>query len=361
MAPSDNNLIETEQVDSESPDTVNNEETTRDESSRPASGRGLALFSTLLALISLAVSGWVYYRVVFVKDESAAIKPASQAELANLDKQLKSLSDQQQNITAQQQQLIQTTEQLNQQLQQKLAQPADKGPDLSPLTNDIASLRRQLRTLEAKMQQAPIEPDAEPYLQALARAQAVQALKSVQLLLDQKQMDAAVNILKQWRNHPQLPLAVQTRLQQLVTTLSNLVQPETSAMHKQLANLKNQINGLTLATEEIAQTEPTWYDKFITVKKIHNQNGAFNSADLQQLKANAQQQLNQAELAMVLQQPENWQSSLSQTAQLLSDSALKTTQIEQQLNKLSNQAIVITLPNNLGIESLIAQIEGITE
>ena len=273
-----------------------------------------------------------------------------QSRVAQVEKELK-----------QQSQSVNQNKQDIQQLQQSLSELPNNEFDAAPLEQRINDLQQQLTALKNQKQEQSIEPQTKEYLSALARAQSVRALKTVQLLLNQQQIPQAVEVLKQWRNNNHLPLAVQTRLQQLVTTLSNIETPDVNQLKQQLTAIKDNIMALSLITETQQSEQPAWYERFITVKKIKAEQQDLNSADLQQLKANAGHSIQQAELALALQQPELWHDALQRTKNILAKAPIDTQSIGQQIEQLGQQNITAQVPDNLGIQALIQQIEGITE
>lgn len=324
-------------------------------------GAKLAGFGLFVALLALVTAGWLVYRVEVQSDDSNAVDQlagkANQQDLNQLQTRVNQLEEA---LTKQTQAVEQNQQQIT-----RLRQDLNKRPDIQfddgLLKQHIESLQQQMTMLKKEDRQQANEPQTEEYLSALARSQTIHALKTVQLLLDQQQLPQAVQILKQWRNNEYLPLAVQTRLQQLITTLSNTETPDEADLRQQLAKLKDNITALSLTTETQANPEPAWYERFITVKKIKPEQQSLNSADLQQLKANAGHQIQQAELALALKQPALWRDALQQAEQTLTQSTLDTESLQRQAQQLREQNIVTQIPANLGIQSLIDQLEDITE
>lgn len=330
----------------------------------PAQKKGggkLAGFSFLLALLAFLTAGWIFYHVEMNSDDTHTVNQlvskASQQDLNQLEKRL---SQQEQELSKLNRTINQTQQQFTQ-LQQDINNRSDNQFDDGPLKQRIKTLEQQLTALKNQTPQQVSEPQTDEYLSALARAQTVNALKTVQLLLSQQQLPQAVEILKQWRNNENLPLAVQTRLQQLITTLSNTETPNNIKLKSQLTALRDSIEALSLTTETQQSQQPAWYERFITVKKIKPEQHNLNSIDLLQLKANANHAVQQAELALSLKQPTLWQQSLQQAEHVLAQSQLNTDPIQQQLQQLTEQKITTQIPNNLGIEALIRQLEGIAE
>jgi len=166
------------------------------------------------------------------------------------------------------------------QLQQSLDNLPDNTFDTGPLEQKMADLQQQLTALKQQKQEQAGEPQTEDYLTALARAQTVNALKTVQLLLNQHQIPPAIEVLKQWRNNEHLPLAVQTRLQQLITTLSNIETPNLEALNRQLVTVKDNIARLSLITETPENRASVWYERFITVKKIQTRTTKYSTVPI---------------------------------------------------------------------------------
>jgi|GEM_PF-1854707 len=332
-----------------------------EQSNQKQSGRGLAMFGLLVALLALVTAGWVYYQVAFQTDQNQALDQLgtmdSQQDLNQLQNRLAQVEKE----LKQQIQSIDQNKQENEKLHQSLNNLPNNTFDAGPLEHKINNLQQQLTALNNLKREQTIEPQTEEYLSTLARSQSIHALKTVQLLLNQHQLPQAVEVLKQWRNNEHLPLSIQTRLQQLITTLSNTESPDVNRLRQQLSDIKNNITGLSLTTETQASQQPAWYERFITVKKIKPEQQSLNSADLQQLKANAGHSIQQAELALALKQPVLWRDALQQTEHILAQSSLDTEPLRQQLQQLREQDIITQVPNNLGIESLIQQLEGITE
>ncbi|KAA3638745.1 MAG: hypothetical protein DWP95_11930 [Proteobacteria bacterium] len=323
--------------------------------------RGVAVLSLFLALLALVTAGWVFYRMEFQgeHDQKPVLSAdfASQQDLTQLQNRITALE----NKLSQQSQNSQQNQQQIKQLQQALNSLPDTQFDDSLLQQQINTLQQQFDVLKTQYQDQSNEPQTDTQLKSLTHAQAVHALQTVQLLINQQQLPQAIEILKQWRNHKHLPLAIQTRLQQLITTLSNLESPDIDALKQQLTAVKQKIAQLSLIAEHSENSQPAWYERFITVKKIKPAQQGLNSIDLQQLKADASLSLQQAELALILKQPKAWQDALKESAQVLAQADLDSDELQQVLQQLSSQNIIIQVPNNLGIDALIQQIEGITE
>lgn len=324
-------------------------------------GRGLAVFGVLLALLALVTAGWVYYQVKFQTNENQARNQldalASQQDLKQLQSRVTQLEEELPQLV----QSVNQNKQNIQQLQQRLEDLPDTTFDAEPLEQKINTLQQQLTAVKKQEREHSFEPQTEDYLSALARAQSINALETVQLLLNQQHIPQAIDILKQWRNNEHLPLAVQTRLQQLVTILSNAESPHINQLRQELTVLKEHITALSLTTENPETEQPAWYERFITIKKIQAENQNINSADLQQLKANVSHLIAQAELALTLKQPDLWRNALHQAEQTLTNTALDTEALVQQIQQLQAQPIVTQVPGGLGIDALIQQLEGITE
>lgn len=368
----DNNVNDTDSVADEMSDEQMNNHHIEDTDQNPddesvtgepvKSGRGLAFFSLFVALLALVTAGWLYYHTEFQNQEPSATEPltpvASQDALEKLQGRVSQLEQKQE----QHAQAIKQNKQNLSQLQQNLQQQPDQVFDPAPLEQQINQLQQQLTALKNQpQQQQTIEPRAQSHLAALARAQSIDALQTVQLLLHQQHLPQAVKVLKQWRNNEHLPLAVQTRMQQLITTLSNLESPDINHLRQQLVTVQNDVEALTLTTESADSQEPAWYERLITVRKIKPEQQNINSADLQQLKANVGRAIEQATLALALKQPDLWQAALKQAQNSLALQQLNTETIQQQLQQLSQQNILVQVPENLGIPALIQQLEGITE
>lgn len=349
---------------SESNEPLIEEETEFKDPDQPTQKNGggkLAGFSFLLALLAFLTAGWIFYRVEMNSDDTHTVNQlASKASQQDLNQLEKRLSQQEQELSKLNRSINQAQQQFTQ-LQQEINNRSDNQYDDGPLKQRIKTLEQQLTALKNQTPQQVSEPQTDEYLSALARAQTVNALKTVQLLLSQQQLPQAVEILKQWRNNENLPLAVQARLQQLITTLSNTETPNNIKLKSQLTALRDSIAALSLTTETQQSQQPAWYERFITVKKIKPEQDNLNSVDLLQLKANANHAVQQAELALSLKQPTLWQQSLQQAEHVLAQSQLNTDPIQQQLQQLTEQKITTQIPNNLGIEALIRQLEGIAE
>lgn len=323
-------------------------------------GRGLAVFSLLLALLALLSSGWIFYQTTQGSKDKNLKQLTHLVSQQDFQQLVKRVSDVEQKLTQQANNLQQNQQNLSR-LQQDLRNLPDHEFDASGLEQQINTLQQQLKGLQSQYREQAYEPQTDEHLKLLTRAQTISALKTVQLLITQKQIPEAMGVLKQWRNNEYLPLAIQTRLQQLVTTLSNVDTPDLSVLKNQLSAIKNEIARLSLTVETQESEQPAWYERFITVKKIKPEQQDLNSVDLQQLKANANHSIQQAELALVLQQPSLWHDALKAAEQTLSQTVLNTDSLQHNLRQLRQQTIVTQVPENLGIDALILQLEGISE
>jgi len=358
----DNNINDESQIPVNTEvDEESSEPNLTEQPEKKKSGQGLAVFSLLLALLALLISGWTFYRIGIQSDNDSSLaqqpEMATQQDLQKLQKQIKDL-EQDFNQQANSTQKIQ--QQLNR-LQQDLSSLPSNEFDATGLEQQINLLQQQFNMLKSQYRDQPNEPQTEEHLSAMVRAQTVSALRTVQLLITQQQIPEAINVLKNWRNNKYLPLVIQTRLQQLVTTLSNLETPNLDALRLQLASVNKEITALSLITERPENEQSAWYESFITVKKIKPEQHNLNSVDLQQIKANASHSIQQAELGLTLKQPSVWSNSLKQAKKSLSETSLNTGDIAQELQRLSEQNILTQIPKDLGIDVLIQQLEGISE
>ncbi|MFV0542449.1 MAG: hypothetical protein ACK5L8_02045 [Marinicella pacifica] len=327
----------------------------------PKRGRTMAALGLLVAVVALITVGWLYYRLEFQKNEpSSSQQLSSKADQQDLDS-LQSRVDRLARQLSEQQQSIQENRENLKRLQQGLDNLPDARFDSGPLEQQISRLQQQINSLKDQTGSAISEPQTASYLSALVRAQTIEALKMVQLLLDQQQITQAVQVLKQWRNNEHLPMAVLTRIQQLITTLSNTEKPDVNRLRQQLNMVRERLADVKLTTEKPQSEKPAWYERFITVQKIKPEQQALNSADLLQLKANVGYFIDQAELALTLKQPDGWRENLHQAEQTLTNTALETKALVQQIQQLKAQKITTQIPQGLGIDALIQQLEGLTE
>ena len=363
---------EVETVDAETTD-----ETTQTEEIPAApviikkSSNKLALFLSLLALIA---SAYILY-IEFLNNQKSPQTQNFDGQFKQLNEANKKLSNQLQNITSRyDDELTKLKNQLNQvkqqpvqanestvfdnsqneaarsQLEQQLnRQISDHAAELTLLKQNMATVQNTASTAKEVL-----PPSTDTY----DTKRAIDALYAADLLLRTDRLPQAISTLQQLQATAKLKTSTQQHINQLLNQWQKVEQPDNSLLFTQIQSLKQKINTLTLPTQETENTETSWYNRFISVKKIESEGTLADSHALHLLKAQLTQHLLQAEWALTLQQETAWNQQLNAAAKALSEQMPKQKTLVKQLRNLANKPITAALPSPSGIDNVISELKG---
>jgi hypothetical protein len=341
------------------------------------SGGGLAL---LMALIALGISGYLFY-----KDWLAAREDAGQNKSGEFLQQLnthKSMSAK--NSLEFQQQL----DQVSQSVKQVEAELNDLKTDISTSSNEssnnlgelvsfdnsanlaaIEALQSELTTqnqlllsMQSQLAAQPTTPTTQEfssdYLAKLQRSTAVQALVSAQTLLESGQIVMASTSLENYLLGATIDDNYQRKIQNKVNQIKDIKQPDSIKLTQRLSHVGKAIKDLTIPTENTENSDTSWYDRFISVKKINEGSQVDSSFELLSLKAELSNRLNAAKLLLTLKDQQGWQHALNQAADLLQQNMPQQQALVNQLQKLAGEPIVATVPENIALMKLVDELKG---
>ena len=368
----DDTANEVETIDIETSDeTTPNEESTAAPVIINKSSNKLAIFLSLLALIAPA---YLLY-IKFLSNQDTLDTEVFDNQIQQLGEANKKLSDQLQNLTSRyddelanlkdqlnqvKQQPVQTNEstafdnsqneaaisQLEQQLNQQLN---DHAAELAQLKQNVATAQETTRIAKEVLPTATDAYDTQ---------RAIDALYAADLLLRTQRLPQAINTLQQLQATANLKTSTQQQINQLLNQWQQVEQPDNNLLFSQIQSLKQQVKTLTLPTQETAADQDTWYNRFISVKKIAADGSLADSHALHLLKAQLTQHLLQAEWALTLQQGPAWNQQLNAAAKALNEQMPKQTTLVQHLKDMANKQIIALLPTPSGIHDVISELKG---
>lgn len=319
---------------------------------------GWALLALLLAVAALALAGHQYWQSLNTvekpsKDWSQDIEWLTD-EQANLHK---NISEKQSQIDALKNQI--------EQLPQGGAEPTvsvDHQPQIDQLVQQLNQQEQTIKQLKQLIQNQPqtTAPNKEVLPQATFpddRRWAIDVLYGCRLLLNQGQVPQAISSLQSFLNQANL---TSTHRQSLTALLRSWQQTQTidrKALQQQLNQISQQVREMTLPTTKPAEqtNDQAWYSKFISVKKIEQNDRLADSHDLLLLKAAITDHLQQAGWALTLKQQEAWLQHLKQADALLPD---YESSIKQALMPLIQTDIASKRTDLTSLDEAIATLKG---
>ncbi|TDR23448.1 hypothetical protein [Marinicella litoralis] len=349
------------------------------------SGAGMAVFLSVLALLATA---YLYYQDW--KKPDAVMANNSHDEviktLLDTDKVLQTdLTNTQVDVNNVKQQLaaIQTAveQQLNEISQQDSSQSASATDPVQVFDNSlneqsIEQLTQQLNAqsllitqLQTQIQSQALSAATEPSLVAkevlpendgmYLYRMAVDVLNRVRVLIDTQRLSLAIETLDDFLNLTEVEPASMRQMAQLRRQLKSLKSPDFDDLRQQLSDLKLTVDELKLTTEDAEVEESSWYSRLVTVKKIANDEAINSTAKLIEFKTALKQALFQAGLYLTVHDQQGWSDSLTEAVELMKQQMPGQQAVIRQLNQLAKQAVVIELPAEIDIQSLIDELKGL--
>ncbi len=238
--------------------------------------------------------------------------------------------------------LLQLEQQLNQQI-------SDHAAALSQLKQNLLASQNTIKTAKEVL---PTQADA------YDTQRAIDALYAADLLIRTNRLPQATSTLQQLQASARLKASTQQQINHLLSQWQQVKQPDNTKLFSQLQSLKQQVKVLTLTTQETETSDDSWYNRFISVKKIETDGTLADSHALHLLKAQLTQHLLQAEWALTLQQTPAWNQQLSAAAKALAEQLPKQTELTKNMRELASKPITALLPTPSGIHDIISQLKG---
>lgn len=192
----------------------------------------------------------------------------------------------------------------------------------------------------------------------IQKAAAAQTMIHVQMLVDNQNISAAIDTLERFLLVTTLDNNWKSKIGRLANALKNVNQVDLVALRKQLDVVEKKVDDLELETE--SQTEDgSWYDRFISVKKISADANVESSIALVEIKTALKRTLYEAKLFLSLQDQNGWQNSLIQLNDMVAQKLPKQDQLKTQIQNLANQAVVNDVPEAFDTEAIISELKGL--
>lgn len=341
------------------------------------SGGGFALF---LALIALGLSGYLFYKDWLANADETNHDAANDVlQQLNAQKSLSAKTSQQ--LQQQIDQLTQTLSQIETNLNDLKTELATNTNEPStvlgqPVTFDnssneaaIQTLKEQIadqnETLKSLQKQLATQPanvaafEANPnQFDELQKNAAIQSLVSAQTLLNSGHIEMAASTLEYFLQSSTIDSDYLRKIQNKINQINQIKQPDSNQLSQELSAIGTAIKDLTLPTKNTEETESSWYDRFISVKKIDEGDHVDSSFELLSLKAELSNRLNAVKLLLTLKDQQGWQHALNQAAELLQQNMPQQQAMINQLQKLAGEPIAAIVPENLALMSLVDELKG---
>jgi len=338
--------------------------------------------SLLFSLLALSGTAYLYYqnwqtgvsglsdislKIQSLEDESKVLR----TDLYNTQEDVRKLTTQ---VSNQLPEIAATVQQLK---ESRTSEPLDTiGFDNSANEKALLDISRQLseqskiiNTLQSQIAvqvSTPVAKDAlavEPVNDVFRQNQmALQTLWATQVLLDTHRIPKAIATLQNYLDVAKLESPMNAAIMQLKQQLQQLDLPQVEQLKQQLDEIRMAVNALQLITKTNQQTsadsQSSWYDRFISVKKIDEDNGVQSSTELILLKTNINRNLYEAGLYLVLQDQQAWQLSLKESASQLKQHMPKQSELIETIQNLAQQKVSVELPDQIDVQSMIDQLKG---
>ncbi|WP_395373961.1 hypothetical protein [Marinicella sp. W31] len=360
------------------------------------SSGGIAFLGLLIALGALALSAYNFYFYHFNTPQQQPVQDYS-AEINSLSAETQS----HQSMTRQQAEEIRALKQNLEQLQSQFANlttdpeqtEATETVDLTPLQQQLETLQTELasvsqaqqllqnsvaslptttasaepssqvsvtqfqnalakidvleqRLQESLQQQNPVEESADTTPSVLAYTINKQlALAELYLSLDLPQ--AAIESLntsinnESRNNYPSFTNQLERAVQEINTTAA----VDSDGLLNQLKQISTSIEQLQLKTQQTPSDADSWYDKFITIRKVDNTAAVQSSTELNLLKSTLQHQLMLAQMALQTKNQNQWDKHLVHIKTGLQEHFAEQQDLISQVESLQQQQVRPQYPN----------------
>jgi uncharacterized protein HemX len=324
---------------------------------------GAAVLSLMVSILALLVSAYLFYQTQINQNNSS-----NQNEITELNQQLYQANQALSTDLASSQVKIKENQQLLQSLATQISNLQLPNDHTTPTFDNsenlalIEQLHEQLDQQKIMLQKLSTEQGSNQTInpvidqESIQRQATLNQLRMVQLMLNNNQIPQAILSLEKHLTMDQLKPTIQVKLKQLLLDLNNIKQVDKKSLFNELDQAQNRVVALTLETEKIEVTESSWYEKFISVKKIKSDNSLANSTDLAILKADLAQHLIQAKIALSLADQESWQLQLTAAVQKLKTQLPNQDELRQQVLNLSQQTVVPDLPEGINFQAIINEL-----
>ncbi|MGJ8662493.1 MAG: hypothetical protein ACSHWU_02535 [Marinicella sp.] len=363
-------------------ESVNTEKQTDQQVIKQKSSGG---FSLLVAILALVGTGYLYYKDYTGSTESSLPNnqqlKALQVENEGLKAELNALKT---DLSAFKSQIDANANNINQLTNQFInsstseSSPAVTAFDnsenetalntvndqLTVNQNSIQQLTQRLNQLANQLSnqsdtQASQIAQKSPEIEPFNHKATLETLMVTELLLANQQIEQATHVLSTHLSSANIQAQTRTQINQLLRQLRSVQMPNKEDFVAELTQIRGEINALQIPTETKEVSDPHWYERFISVKKISEESSSIsNSASLAILKSRLNNHLLQAELAMVMQNQSAWQLQLESGSQLILQQLPLQTDLVSQLAQMAEKQITPSIPEGLGIQSIIAELQG---
>ena len=376
------------QQDVENPDDLNNNdaaETVVNIDAQPVVvKKSSAVLSLMLSLLALAGVGYLSYKD-WQNSKQTTNKAASPAVIQQLQDSDQVLSTDLQNLQVDINQVKQQTAAVEQQLKQLTEQltglkgsqqesnllGTDNQFDNSGNETLLAELQQQITeqavtiknlqtitTSAVNMQTGAFDKQTATDDQIEKNA-AIQVLLTTDVLLTTHRLPQAISTLDNYLKVSSLKAVEKNKIIRLVNQLQQIDAPDVELIEQQLQGLKSTVNDLQVATQKAASDAPKWYERFVSVKKIETENSISSTAQMVAFKTELNRLLYQAQLYLMLNDQNGWQSSLNAAMQWVKDELPENNELAAGIAALANQQVVADIPNQVNITTVIEDLKGL--
>jgi hypothetical protein len=345
-------------------------------------GGGLSL---LVALIALGGTGYLYYQQW--QNPPAAAQDSAGEQLQPLKDADAVLETRLNNIKVDVDRLLAEMAVANQQLQSQASQLAQGVTDsniseqpvfdnsanqaaLDQLNEQLSSQARRISQLQQQLtaqQNTPVQtvgdvampvPDHTLFWQQQA---AMGVLDQVALAKLSGQPAVAQQVVAEYLSTDDLPSDISALMRELNSALNSIQQPDVVALKQQLNGIRQAIDGISLVTKsEEPAAERSWYERFISVKKIDAGEGpATSTLALMSLKAELRQLLQQAEWSLTMQDQTGWEHQLAAVLERLQAELPGQQAVISQVQALRAEPVTVDWPDAIDLSAMKATIQGL--
>ena len=360
---------------------------------------GVAWLGILLSLAALAVSAYTLY--FYHLKNTPQQTPDFSADFNNVNTQIEanqtSLQQQAASISSLEQQLSQLQSQIERLTDADIETEPSEAVDLSPVQQQLDELQQQIAEItqtQTQLQtavQSALNQEQTPAIQtpqvsvaefrnAVVKLDALEQQLQNNLLLQQQAstsngetpetqpsilpytINKQLALAELYLNLDLPQAAVESlntvinnesrtaypgfvgQMERAVQQINNTAAIDSAALQNQLQQLDTAIQDLQLNTQETEITDGSWYDKFITIRKVDNTAAVQSSTELSLLKSALQHQVMLAQLALQTKNQSQWTAHLADALEGIRSHFPEQTALIEQIESLQQQQIQPTYP-----------------
>jgi uncharacterized protein HemX len=241
---------------------------------------------------------------------------------------------------------------------------------LDQLNEQLNSQARRISQLQQQLtaqQNTPVQtvgdvaipvPDHTLFWQQQA---AMGVLDQVALAKLSGQPAVAQQLVAEYLSTDDLPSDISALMRELNSALNSIQQPDVAALKQQLNGIRQAIDGISLVIKsEEPAAERSWYERFISVKKIDASEGpAMSTLALMSLKAELRQLLQQAEWSLTMQDQTGWQQQLAAVLERIQAELPGQQAVISQVQALRAESVTVDWPDAIDLSAMKATIKGL--